>query len=108
MDGDQLESPCLDHVAVGERPLAVVRIERVHGDAEPFGEPPRPRGVIGVVVRQQDGCHVTRGPPDLLQVRSVIRAGIDHHARPIADDPCVGSLERVRARVRGEHADREP
>ena len=39
-------------------------------------------------------------------MRRIVRPRIDHDRRPVADDPRVGALERVDARVRREHPDR--
>jgi hypothetical protein len=97
-----------DHLVGGEggRTDAEVRRERTHRRPDAIGEPRRALHVVGMLVRHEDQRHVTRGLGDGGEVRLVVVAGIDDHARVgprRTQQPRVGALERHGTRVVLQH-----
>ena len=95
------------HLLAVAQVLGAGEAEREQRRADPRRERRGARRVIGMVVRDEHGRHVrARGSRDLVEVAGVVGAGVDHDhgTAALAEHPRVRALERVGARVRGEHA----
>ena len=85
--------------------FGALQAERVQRRVHLFGERPRARGVIGMVVGDQHGADRAGRPRHLVQMRLDVGAGIDDHGGVGPDDPGVGPLQRVDAWVGGQDAE---
>ena len=104
----KLDAGGRDHVALAQ-PFGselVRRVERADRRAGEFMHPRRTVAVIEMAMSEQDRAHVACHRQNCLQVRLVLRAGIDDDRSFVArsaQHPGVRALQGHRARIVGEH-----
>jgi hypothetical protein len=100
----EAHASAFDGLSIPQRVRSVNRTEREDRRAGHGGERSGAGRVVRMAVRHEDGADAARLARDLLEMTRLRRAGIDDEGRIVSDDPCVGPLQRMDARVRREHA----
>ena len=93
-----------DPMPTCQGPLTFLGLEGEDRRPGRAGECRCPRGVIPVMVSQQDDADRTRFLEDRSDMGVVRGSGVDHERRVVPDDPRVRPLQREGSGIGGQHA----